>query len=66
MKQLETRKPTTAMVGSLEMSNCLAAIDYSDITESLTHLQAARILRRYPMSVPLALVTARLAYGGRA
>ncbi|RVC80214.1 hypothetical protein EN745_13650 [Mesorhizobium sp. M4A.F.Ca.ET.022.05.2.1] len=60
------RKPTSAKVGSLEISKSLAAIDTSDFSESLTSLQAARIMRRFPMSVPLALATARLAYGGAA
>ncbi|TPL06415.1 hypothetical protein FJ938_13125 [Mesorhizobium sp. B2-4-14] len=57
----EKRKPTSAKVGSLEISTCLAAIDTSDITERLTHLQAARILRRFPVSLPVALAAARLA-----
>ncbi|MER9167695.1 hypothetical protein NKI12_09975 [Mesorhizobium australicum] len=59
----EMRKPTSAKVGSLEISKSFAAFDTSDITESLTHLQAERLLRRFSMSVPVALATARLVYG---
>lgn len=59
----ETRKPTSAKVGSLEISKSVAALDTGDIIESLTRLQAARILRRCPMSIAVALTTARLAYG---
>ncbi|MER8745853.1 hypothetical protein NKH54_22615 [Mesorhizobium sp. M1004] len=59
----DTAKPTSAKVGSLEISKSLAAIDTGENTESLTRLQASRILRRFPMSVPVALVTARLVYG---
>lgn len=36
------------------------------IAEDLRFLQANRIIQRCPMSLPLALVTAGLAYGGRA
>lgn len=59
----EMRKPTSVKVGSLEMSNSLAAFDTGDNTESLTRLQAARIMRRFPMSKSVALATARLVYG---
>lgn len=36
------------------------------IAEDIRLLQACRIIKRCPMSLPLALVTAGLAYGGRA
>lgn len=61
----ETRKPTSQKIGSLKLSNCLAAFDISEDSETLVHLQAARILRRFPMSGALAVTTARLAFGGR-
>ncbi|TGT42625.1 hypothetical protein [Mesorhizobium sp. M8A.F.Ca.ET.165.01.1.1] len=61
----ETRKPPTRD-GSLEISNSLAAFDTGDNTEALRFRQASRIITRFPMSVPLALATARLAYGGGA
>lgn len=62
--KLELHKPPPAIKGgSLEISNSLAAIDTSDNNESLTHLQAACILRRFSISAPVALVTARLVYG---
>lgn len=64
MKYPEMRKPTSAKVGSLVISNGLAAIDTSEDSETLIRLQASRIIKRFPMSVPLALATARLAYGG--
>ncbi|CDX30873.1 hypothetical protein MPLA_140356 [Mesorhizobium sp. ORS 3359] len=60
----EMRKPTSAKVGSLETSKSLAAIDTGDITELVVHLQAAAIIQRAPMSIPLALAIARLAFGG--
>lgn len=65
MKCPEMRKPTSSQVGSLEYRNSLAAtFDSSDDIEALSLLQASRIIKRFPMSVPLALATARLAYGG--
>ncbi|WP_146172502.1 hypothetical protein [Mesorhizobium helmanticense] len=56
----EMRKPA----GQGELREVIQSSKDFDNTETLRLLQAARILRRIPMSVPLALTTARLAYGG--
>ncbi|PBB77908.1 hypothetical protein CK218_27790 [Mesorhizobium sp. WSM3879] len=64
----EKRKPASFKTGSLEISKSLAAIDTSDNTEALTNFQALRIRQRFPVSMSVAIATARLAYanGGAA
>jgi hypothetical protein len=57
----EKRKPTSAKVGSLELSKSLAASDTSEINPN--QRQAQRLCSRFSMSWPLACVVASLAYG---
>jgi hypothetical protein len=60
------RKPTSAKVGSLEVSS-LAAVDSSENTESLTQRQALRVRERLAVSWPMARAVAELAFqSGRA
>ncbi|WP_301004671.1 hypothetical protein [Mesorhizobium sp.] len=63
MEHRKKRKPASLKTGSLEISKSLAAVDTSDITEALTNFQALRIRQRFPMSMSVAITTARLAYG---
>ncbi len=60
----EAAKPPSVKGGSLVMSNCLAAFDTSDHNEPLVCRQALRIRQRFPVSTYVALVAARLVYGG--
>ena len=62
----EKAKPVSAKTGSLVISNSLAAFDTGENTEDLQIRQASRIIARFPVSVPVALTVARLAYGGAA
>jgi len=59
----EMRKP--AGQGELREVDILSSKDIT-IAEDLRFLQANRIIQRCPMSLPLALVTAGLVYGGSA
>lgn len=59
----EMRKP--AGQGELREVDIQSSKDIR-IAEDLRLLQAFRIIQCHPMSLPLALVTAGLAYGGRA
>lgn len=65
MQLPEKRKPASGKTGSLE-NRSLATIDTRDNTGDLRTRQASRILARFPVSVPVALAVARLAYGGAA
>lgn len=56
------RKPA----GQGELREVIHSSNNSDNTETLRIRQASRIISRVPMSVPLALATAHLAYGGSA
>lgn len=61
---LEMRKPAgQGELREFEIQNSSRDFDNS---ETLHLRQAARIINRFNMSVPLALATARLAYGGAA
>lgn len=60
---LEMRKP--AGQGELREVDIQSSKNQT-IAEDLRLRQASRIIARCPMSVPLALATARLAFGGAA
>lgn len=60
---LEMRKP--AGQGELREVDIQSSKNPT-IAEDLRLRQASRIIKRFPMSVPVALTVARLAYGGRA
>ncbi len=66
MQLPEKRKPASGKTGSQEEHRSLATFDRGNNTEELRHRQATRIIARFPVSVPVALAVARLAYGGAA
>ncbi|WP_095203212.1 hypothetical protein [Mesorhizobium carmichaelinearum] len=57
---LEVRKPA----GQGELREVIQNSNTGTIAEDLRLRQASRIIKRFPMSVPVALTVARLAYGG--
>lgn len=59
----EKRKPTSAKVGSLEISKSLAAIDSSESSLNLPRLQASRLRCRFGLSWPVARLVAEIHFG---
>jgi len=60
----EMRKPALPWrAGTGSMSISLAAIDVSDLSEKLLDRQAARLLKRWPLSMPTARTMAELCFG---
>lgn len=56
----EMRKPA----GQGELREVIQSSKSVTIAEDLRFRQASRIIARFPVSVPLAMTVARLAYGG--
>lgn len=60
----EWRKPTLAGAGSLEVITMLARKDDAEtIAQNLHDRQAAHIVSRFPVSMPMARVVAEHAFG---
>jgi hypothetical protein len=59
----DKRKPTSAKVGSLENIKAAQAFEYPENSHSIIDLQAARVLERFRISMPVARVVAELHYG---
>ncbi len=67
MRSADTPKPATALHGEPASKTELlgGGLNSQINTETPTDLQVRRLTRRFALSLPVALVVAGLAYGGR-